>query len=83
MQVDRRNKAKRRELQKQKRATIPCRYFSSKEGCWRGESCMFLHETNDEDVDMMDSLANEMQDKAQVTVPEKISFGRRRRGFFY
>jgi hypothetical protein len=24
-----------------------------------------------------------MQDKAQVTVPEKISFGRRRRGFFY
>jgi hypothetical protein len=44
---------------------------------------MFLHETNDEDVDMMDSLANEMQDKAQVTVPEKISFGRRRRGGLY
>lgn len=85
MQVERQNNKteRRRELQKQKRATIPCRYFASKEGCWRGESCMFLHETREEDVNMMDSLANDMQDKANVTVPDKICFGRKRRSGLY
>lgn len=72
-------KAKRREKQKQRRATIPCRYFLSKEGCWRGDSCVFLHEKV-KDVEMVDGLVNDMQQKAKVTVPDKISFGRRRRG---
>lgn len=71
-------RAKRREKQKQIRSTIPCRYYLSKEGCWRGDSCMFLHgnEVN-EDVHMMDCLASDME---QLTVPDKISFGRRQRG---
>lgn len=34
---------KRRDRQKLKRASVPCRFFGSVEGCWRGDSCMFLH----------------------------------------
>ena len=46
---------------------------------------MFLHETKEENVEMllMDSLANDMQEKANVTVPDKICFGRKRRGGLY
>lgn len=74
--VNQDKKKKRREQQKKKRATIPCRYFSSPEGCWRGDSCMFLHEKSDVD---MSNLVQDMERKAQVSVPDKISFGRRRR----
>ena len=77
MQTNHERKAKRRELQKQKRATIPCRYFGSKEGCWRGEKCMFLHEKGDE---VMKGLVDDMERKAKVSVPENICFGRRRKG---
>jgi len=73
-------KKKRRELQKKKRATIPCRYFRSKEGCWRGDSCMFLHCNKSDDDVHVNSLVDDMQHKAKVSVPDKICFGRRRKG---
>mmetsp|Transcript_24554 Transcript_24554/g.36026 ORF Transcript_24554/g.36026 Transcript_24554/m.36026 type:complete len:383 (+) Transcript_24554:35-1183(+) len=99
-------KLERRERQKKKRATIPCRFFASKGGCWRGEKCMFLHDLscnfeyssnnrrddeqhnngwnqkadeNKMDTDpLINDLANCMERKARVTVPDKIVFGKRR-----
>jgi hypothetical protein len=34
---------KRRELQRQKRATISCTFFNKGE-CWKGTSCAFMHD---------------------------------------
>jgi hypothetical protein len=62
-------KRKRRERQKQKRSTIPCKFFASKGGCWRGDKCVFLHTTS------MEVLTDQL---ATMTVPDKISFGRKR-----
>lgn len=67
----------RRERQKQKRAKVPCKFFG-KGGCWRSEKCMFLHCSNSTDANM-DALAEDMATKVKVTVPDNISFGRKRR----
>ena len=87
MQVDTADerKARRREYQKKKRASIPCRYFLSKDGCWRGDSCMFLHRSeahasNGEENVYLSSLVHDMERKAKVSVPDKICFGYRRKG---
>mmetsp|Transcript_18245 Transcript_18245/g.27013 ORF Transcript_18245/g.27013 Transcript_18245/m.27013 type:complete len:323 (+) Transcript_18245:100-1068(+) len=70
------NRAKRRERQSQQRARTPCKFHMTKSGCWRGSKCMFLHTLKETTVD---DLSLQLQNKAKVTVPDKISFGRRRR----
>lgn len=70
------HRAKRRERQSQQRATIPCKFFMTKGGCWRGSKCMFLHSSK---ATTVDELSAQLKKKATVTVPDKISFGRRRR----
>ena len=96
-----RKKRDRKERKRRANATIPCRFYHSKSGCWRGDKCMFLHSdsvngedkatnysntrdvnsTNETemDIDMIDDLSNQIRTKARVSVPVKISFGRRRR----
>jgi hypothetical protein len=71
-------KQQRREHQKQKRASIPCKFFSSKGGCWRGSKCMFLHATiaTTPAATTVDSLADQL---STLSVPDTISFGRKRR----
>ena len=70
-------KHQRRERQKQKRASIPCKFYSSEGGCWRGSKCMFLHDSSTTTTATpLDSLADQM---ATLSVPDKISFGRKRR----
>jgi hypothetical protein len=78
-------KQKRRERQKEKRATIPCRFYSTKEGCWRGDNCMFLHgdskgpaATDENRMEVDTDLATTLS-KVSIAVPEKISFGHKRR----
>lgn len=71
-------RAKRRERQSQQRAMIPCKFYMTKSGCWRGSKCMFLHSSKEA---TLDDLSLQFKKKAQVTVPDKISFGRRRRYF--
>jgi len=108
-------KANRKVRRKKMNATIPCRFYNQKNGCWRGDRCMFLHskvplmntvektcltiptsqvhetinaksctaavpaEVEDAmDTDMMDELTNQIQSKARISIPAKISFGRRR-----
>eukprot|EP00978_Attheya_sp_CCMP212_P029502 scaffold104966_cov29-Attheya_sp.AAC.1 len=85
---------KRRELQRQKRATIPCIFFNKGE-CWKGSSCAFMHDIStcsllpptessskkgsqkdNGDEFGMNDLTMEL---ANIYVPEKITFGRRRR----
>ena len=36
-------KKERKERKKKANALIPCRFYNSKGGCWRGSRCMFLH----------------------------------------
>eukprot|EP00549_Striatella_unipunctata_P003029 CAMPEP_0118706534 /NCGR_PEP_ID=MMETSP0800-20121206/20615_1 /TAXON_ID=210618 ORGANISM="Striatella unipunctata, Strain CCMP2910" /NCGR_SAMPLE_ID=MMETSP0800 /ASSEMBLY_ACC=CAM_ASM_000638 /LENGTH=121 /DNA_ID=CAMNT_0006609087 /DNA_START=187 /DNA_END=552 /DNA_ORIENTATION=+ len=45
------NKTKqhRKQVQKEKRAQIPCKFYLSPGGCWRGDKCMFLHQHDDDD----------------------------------
>ena len=101
-----RKRKERKERKRRVNATIPCRFYHSKGGCWRGDKCMFLHsddhviikeqKTNIEqngnscaknnqdeggemDIDMIEDLSNQIRTKAKVSVPNKISFGRRRR----
>ena len=89
----------RKERKRLVNATIPCRFYHSKRGCWRGDKCMFLHSNNmhredmatdhinnskkgngiNMDIDIIDDLSNQIRTKARVSVPDKISFGRRRR----
>lgn len=70
-------KQQRRERQKQKRASIRCKFYDSKGGCWRGSNCMFLHDNTTTTTQApLDSLADQM---AILSVPDKISFGRKRR----
>mmetsp|Transcript_13126 Transcript_13126/g.18579 ORF Transcript_13126/g.18579 Transcript_13126/m.18579 type:complete len:287 (-) Transcript_13126:100-960(-) len=76
--VDDEKKQRRRERQKAKRACTPCKFYESEGGCRKGDSCMFLHDEARMDVDM-DDLATQMKNKASITVPKNISFGRRRR----
>jgi hypothetical protein len=64
------DKQMRRRRQNQKRSKIPCKFYSSAGGCWRGEKCIFLHTTS------VDELTDQL---ATLTVPERISFGRKRR----
>ncbi len=104
-------KTKRRERKEKKKktnASIPCRFYNSKGGCWRGDNCMFLHSHtstikpknnvkstqeqhhSSEDLESpqnmdvcqeIDSLANQMKTKAKISIPNNISFGRRRRNY--
>jgi hypothetical protein len=67
-------KQKRRKRQKEKRSITPCKFFGMKEGCFRGSKCMFLHSDG-----VVDDLAQAFSAKATVSVPDKISFGMRRR----
>lgn len=103
-------KTNRKDRRKKTNATIPCRFYNQKGGCWRGDRCMFLHsklplvENTEEksnilgiqqttgpdlsdpvavvedsmDTDMMNELTNQIQTKVQISIPSKISFGRRR-----
>jgi len=108
-------KASKKERKKKINATIPCRFYNQRDGCWRGDRCMFLHskiplienrkehsntldvptnttskiaeynsngplarENDIVDTDMMDELTNQIQTKVQISIPSKISFGRRR-----
>ncbi len=44
-EIEKKKKLKQRKDRKKKvNATIPCRYYHNKHGCWRGDKCMFLHE---------------------------------------
>jgi len=70
-------KLERKQRQKDKRASIPCRYFAQGH-CRYSDKCMFLHESRD-DMDI-DDLVQQVKTKARVSVPDKISFGRRHRG---
>ena len=63
----------RRQHQKEKRAITTCRFFRSSGGCFRGSKCAFLHVT----TDSVDDLTETFSSKAVLSVPEKISFGRR------
>jgi hypothetical protein len=63
----------RRERQKQKNARIPCRFHLTAGGCWRGDKCMFRHGESG-----VDNLTNDLVSKAKVSVPDNISFGRKR-----
>lgn len=67
-------KQQRRKRQKEKRAIIPCKFYHMKDGCFRGSKCMFLHSDA-----VVDDLAHAFSTKATVSVPDKISFGMRRR----
>eukprot|EP00521_Asterionellopsis_glacialis_P006494 CAMPEP_0195282004 /NCGR_PEP_ID=MMETSP0707-20130614/1078_1 /TAXON_ID=33640 /ORGANISM="Asterionellopsis glacialis, Strain CCMP134" /LENGTH=296 /DNA_ID=CAMNT_0040340953 /DNA_START=24 /DNA_END=914 /DNA_ORIENTATION=- len=71
-------KLRRRERQKAKRACTPCKFYEDEGGCRRGDSCMFLHDKSRLDADM-DDLASQMKNKASITLPKNVSFGRRRR----
>ena len=83
---------KRKERKKKINASIPCRFYNSKGGCWRGVNCMFLHEStfidknkrSDENNKMdicteINELTEQMKTRARINVPNNISFGRRRR----
>ena len=63
-------KQNRRQRQNQKRSTIPCKFYATQGGCWRGGNCIFLHTTS------VEAVADQL---ATLTVPETISFGRKRR----
>eukprot|EP00545_Synedropsis_sp_CCMP1620_P000839 CAMPEP_0119014540 /NCGR_PEP_ID=MMETSP1176-20130426/9912_1 /TAXON_ID=265551 /ORGANISM="Synedropsis recta cf, Strain CCMP1620" /LENGTH=309 /DNA_ID=CAMNT_0006967731 /DNA_START=77 /DNA_END=1006 /DNA_ORIENTATION=+ len=67
----------RRDRQKQKRAKVPCKFYNQG-GCWRGDKCMFLHSNASADV-LMEDLTQDLANKVKVTVPDQISFGRKRR----
>mmetsp|Transcript_39203 Transcript_39203/g.117885 ORF Transcript_39203/g.117885 Transcript_39203/m.117885 type:complete len:198 (+) Transcript_39203:708-1301(+) len=86
-------KRERRERQKKSRATIPCKFFSKESGCWRGNKCMFLHEVHSttnrvdqlgspdvatETMELVDELADTLQAKVSLSVPNNAGFGRRR-----
>ncbi len=108
----------KKEKKKKINANIPCRFYNSKGGCWRGNKCMFLHSkkandslcntnnhdingekdlncnsTNDNDnyhssqkMDMdicqeIDILSNQIQTKAKISVPDNVSFGRRKKRY--
>lgn len=92
MQVDGKKQA-RRQRKKEKRASIPCRFYLSKAGCWRGEQCDFLHEAisnpkkeekrrgDNGHVEDMDELVKHVERKARISVPDKICFGHGHKGF--
>ena len=71
----------RKQRQKERRASIPCKFFLSEKGCWRGDKCMFLHDCKtalqgDSSMEVDDTLSEEFQ-KVSFSVPEKLTFGRR------
>ncbi len=82
---DRKERRRLRKIERNK--NIPCRYYHSKSGCRRGDSCIFLHDgTRNEELRNeassdaeMDDLANQIDAKVKISVPKIISFGRRRR----
>ena len=97
-QQSKKQQQQRKERKKELNKNIPCRFYNSKSGCWRGKNCMFLHskiQNDNEDRDKIqhdikhnnhmdicteiDILANEMNTKANISIPDNISFGRRRR----
>ncbi|GFH44597.1 hypothetical protein CTEN210_01071 [Chaetoceros tenuissimus] len=47
MTVENEKKEQRRNRRKEKNKLIPCRFYHSKKGCRRGDSCMFLHDDRD------------------------------------
>jgi len=111
----------RKEKKKICNATIPCRFYNSKGGCWRGDNCMFLHkyvkntyknsdtlssdyietpntamnykeqnvmiahqDRSEVDTAMdieeeIDNIIQKVKTDVKISVPQKISFGRRRR----
>lgn len=72
----------RRKKQKEKRALIPCRFFTSAGGCWRGDKCMFLHDTTltteiqDREVE---TLGKALEKSVSLSMPQQITFGGKRR----
>jgi len=100
-------KKTRKERKKLNNARIPCRFYNTKAGCWRGDNCMFLHskqvdvvlqnnEPNQYSFPLMNSdcntygsnmdideevekLTTQIQSKARISIPDNISFGRRKR----
>ena len=82
-------KAARKKRQKQKRALIPCKFYTTKDGCRHCEKCMFLHSKNNNNnnnlsnTEAMNHNDQEMgvltQQMRQVSIPDKISFGRGKR----
>lgn len=121
--ADLEKKRRRSARRKERNKDIPCRYYNSPRGCWRGDKCMFLHErrsecsddeeeeeeddimrdkdsdnhecamtngqsqeeaiiSNADNVDTMqveDILVDQVEKSMKISVPAKISFGRRRR----
>eukprot|EP00557_Chaetoceros_sp_GSL56_P010188 CAMPEP_0176481434 /NCGR_PEP_ID=MMETSP0200_2-20121128/2816_1 /TAXON_ID=947934 /ORGANISM="Chaetoceros sp., Strain GSL56" /LENGTH=148 /DNA_ID=CAMNT_0017877635 /DNA_START=719 /DNA_END=1165 /DNA_ORIENTATION=- len=49
--VDLEKRRRRNARRKERNKDIPCRYYNSPRGCWRGDKCMFLHETWSDDDD--------------------------------
>jgi hypothetical protein len=77
---------KRRERQALKRSSIPCRFFSSPDGCYRGSRCAFQHTNIDMIPTLPSPIANEetimevlSEGMKALSVPNKISFGRKQR----
>jgi hypothetical protein len=75
---------KRRERQALKRSRIPCKFFVSPEGCYRGSRCDFQHnnigtiptQPNPDDGNIIEMLSEGIR---TLSVPSKISFGRKHR----
>lgn len=42
-QRKKKKKKERKEKKKKSNASIPCRFYNTPKGCWRGTNCMFLH----------------------------------------
>eukprot|EP00593_Proboscia_inermis_P002629 CAMPEP_0171298054 /NCGR_PEP_ID=MMETSP0816-20121228/6829_1 /TAXON_ID=420281 /ORGANISM="Proboscia inermis, Strain CCAP1064/1" /LENGTH=149 /DNA_ID=CAMNT_0011772835 /DNA_START=257 /DNA_END=706 /DNA_ORIENTATION=- len=49
--INKDKKLLRKHRQKQRNATISCKFFATAEGCRRGKACMFLHARNDQCTD--------------------------------
>jgi len=76
-----RKKAARKKRQKENRASTPCTFFLSSY-CRRGDTCMFLHDSSTktkstQQEDQLEMITTQMN-KAHVSVPDKLSFGRRK-----
>ena len=82
-------RAARKQRQKEKRSSIPCKFFTSDRGCWRGEKCMFLHSRSEPitsqnevanttiDMDVDEVLVDQLK-HTRISLPETLTFGRRR-----
>jgi len=77
----REKKVRRKQRKFQKRSQTPCKFYGSKGGCWRGSSCMFLHEgsspAGEDSMDAVDEMTTKLSKVSLV--PNAVRFGRAKR----